>query len=384
MKNKSNVTIFISIVLFGILSFFILFFIYDPLQLFHKHLNNKNTLVDNMRQQAAGIINNYEFDSVILGTSMLENTSSLEASKILGGSFINISASGFDFYERSVVLKYLLKKKKTKTIIYSLDSFSFFQQMNGDKSYPVHKFNYLYDENYINDFKAYVNTKYLKCILTFSQSKKCIGMVTELDRPNAWYKEQKHEVRFGGIDNWFKAKNNSQIKEAIKKISKTVENIKNGNQIDVSNIRAKVSKSKEYVDENILFYIKKYPNTKFILLFPPYSRLSYAMEAQYEKDKFIIYKEINKYLANKSDEYENLSLFAWGNNSFVDKIKNYKDPLHYNHKINSWMLTSIKNNEGLLNSSNINKYLETFTQKSLSYDLITIGNKIDNYLKSDK
>jgi hypothetical protein len=50
-----------------------------------------------MRQQAAGIINNYEFDSIILGTSMLENTSAKEAGEKLGGKFMNISLSGSNF-----------------------------------------------------------------------------------------------------------------------------------------------------------------------------------------------------------------------------------------------------------------------------------------------
>ena len=76
-----------------------------------------------MRQQAAGIINNYEFDSIILGTSMLENTSAKEAGEKLGGKFMNISLSGSNFYERSFVLEYALRKKEIKKIIYSLDEY---------------------------------------------------------------------------------------------------------------------------------------------------------------------------------------------------------------------------------------------------------------------
>ena len=40
-----------------------------------------------MRLQAAGVINNFDFDSVVFGSSMLENTSAKEASKKLGGNF---------------------------------------------------------------------------------------------------------------------------------------------------------------------------------------------------------------------------------------------------------------------------------------------------------
>lgn len=65
-----------------------------------------------MRQQAAGIINNYDFDSAILGTSMLVNTSAKEANEILGGRFFNISMQASNFYERSFVLQYAIDKKK--------------------------------------------------------------------------------------------------------------------------------------------------------------------------------------------------------------------------------------------------------------------------------
>ena len=59
--------------------------------------NIANIYKANMRQQAAGIINNYEFDSIILGTSMLENTSAKEADEKLGSKFMNISLSGSNF-----------------------------------------------------------------------------------------------------------------------------------------------------------------------------------------------------------------------------------------------------------------------------------------------
>lgn len=72
-----------------------------------------------MREQAAGIINSFEFDSVILGTSMLENTSAREASQKIGGIFVNISLAGSSFYERAIVLKKVLQKKHCTCHIFS-------------------------------------------------------------------------------------------------------------------------------------------------------------------------------------------------------------------------------------------------------------------------
>lgn len=43
----------------------------DPLKIYHINQEFSKKLYTNMRVQAAGIINNYDFNGLILGTSML-------------------------------------------------------------------------------------------------------------------------------------------------------------------------------------------------------------------------------------------------------------------------------------------------------------------------
>lgn len=96
-------------------------YFYDPLQLFHAAWGRSPTFDKDMRQQVAGIVRNYDFDSIILGTSMLENSSAAEAGRVLGGEFVNISMSSSLHYERSLVLSYVLGKKSLRNVVYSLD-----------------------------------------------------------------------------------------------------------------------------------------------------------------------------------------------------------------------------------------------------------------------
>ncbi|WP_302616456.1 hypothetical protein, partial [uncultured Desulfovibrio sp.] len=98
--KKYFIFIFICIICI-FLSILSILYITDPLQLFHKSFFHKDKMYYSMREQAAGIINSFEFDSVILGTSMLENTSAREASQKIGGIFVNISLAGSSFYERA-------------------------------------------------------------------------------------------------------------------------------------------------------------------------------------------------------------------------------------------------------------------------------------------
>ena len=136
------------------------------------------------------------------------------------------------------------------------------------------------------------------------------------------------------------------------------------------------------LDNTLISYISRYPDTKFILILPPYSSIKFALDAQYNVSAFKRYKKNIEYLVNQSTKYSNLKIYGWGNHSFVADIKNYKDLTHYEYKINSWMLRAIKRKEGLLTTKNIDRYLKIFTQQSLDYNLVEIGNKIETYLNS--
>ncbi len=381
MKAKKSVTIFILLVLSNIILFLAALYIYDPLQIFHKPWGRETTFHKNIRQQAAGIINNYDFDSVILGTSMLENSSANEASKLLGGKFINISMSGSNFFERQVILKYLLKHKKIRQVIYSLDIDMYTEQKRLNKTYPLDNYSYLYDENYFNDIKLYLNDKYIKCLISFSKSKECVGSAKSMDRPTAWYKNKHHAARFGGLDKWFKAHNNPQIKFAFRKISNAIKNIKNNNPRSLRTTEIKILNAKKYIDDTLLQTIQHTPNTEFILIFPPYSRAYYAMLAQYDLPAYEVHKHIVKYLKTKCKKYKNLSIYIYENEEFVDDISNYKDLRHYHYSINSWMLESINNVDSLC-EINEDIYIDIMSKKALEYDFLNLGNKINNYLNN--
>jgi len=384
MKAKKSVKLFLSLVLASIILLLSALYIYDPLQIFHKPWGRETTFHKNMRQQAAGIINNYEFDSVILGTSMLENTSANEASKLFNEKFVNISMSGSDFFERKLILEYLFNKKDIHKVIYSLDSDKFIYQIKGYKPYPLKNYTFLYDQNPFNDIDVYMNNKFLKCLIKISTSKECVGNIVSLDRPGAWYKSKYHSIRYGGLDKWFAVKNNSQIKAAFRTIISISKKIEQHKTVSLKNIDKKITKAKNYINDTILSLVKKHPKTQFLMVFPPYSRMYYAMWAQYNLPAYEIHNAIIKYIAIESDKYPNLKIFAYGDQKFVDEIKNYKDPKHYHYSINSWILNAIKENIGLINSENIDKYIETVTKKNKKYDLIKLGKQIDHYLKNVK
>lgn len=367
MNYKQYLKIYFILVISTIVIFFSSLYIYDPLQVFHKNWFTKELhLNNNMRIQSAGILNNYEYDSLILGSSLFENTSSEEASKLLDGEFINISLSGAGFYERKIFLNYALQKKKIKKVLYSMDP-TYVNLSTHHRNYPIETFDFLYDMNPFNDFKIYFNDRYLKCLLKFSQSNKCIGSKTSLDMPNSWFKQKRHSIRYGGIKNWFKMKHNKKMERMIRQ-AYDIKNIMRTKKV-VTPSSEKLALAKRYVDENLLLSVSKNPNTEFKLVFPPYSRLQFLVWKYDDVNTYEIYKYILKYLANQTEKYKNMKLYGFEKLDFIDDLKYYRDFRHFHYTINSAMLTWIRSENGLIDKNNVDTYLKNIDERLINYDV---------------
>lgn len=98
IEKTSKYKIWITITLILIVIVFILFAsvtIYiDPFFHYHKPLREYHYPINNERYQNDGITRNFEYESIITGTSMTQNFKKSEADKIFGSNFIKVPFSG--------------------------------------------------------------------------------------------------------------------------------------------------------------------------------------------------------------------------------------------------------------------------------------------------
>ncbi len=356
----------------------IVLIIFDPFQIYHKTFFSKMQckVHEDMRIQASGIINNYKFDSIILGTSMLSNTSAKEASNILGGEFVNLSIYNSDYHERSLILTYVLQHKKLKKVIYSMDEFYLDQREN-----KTNDIDFLYDENPFNDVKIYSNIEILKCLYP-PLSQKCSDKFKDFDQPTAWYREEKFSRLFGGLIHWFQADEKLSTRKALASlayISAKIQQRQHAVVVKKTQLDNLVSKAKKYVDTYLLDIAKAYPDTEFIFVFPPYSRIQFALWLQENPLKYQTHQKMIEYIVQQSTKYPNIKVFGYENLSFCDDIGNYFDLKHFSHLFNSGMLESFKQNEGLLTQENVDGYLKETYAKANMVDLHSIGEFIKNF-----
>lgn len=336
------------VVLFGIL------WLYDPLQLFHKPIFRETTFFGDMRLAARGIIWNYDFDSVILGTSMLENTSAKEAGEKLGGKWVNLSLSGSAYNERAVILEYLFKHKKPQKIIYSLESFTI------DSIKDSSRFDYLYDENPLDDFKIYLNDKFMSCALEWKKSANCIGR-RDLEELLKWSNHEDLKILFGGFEKWLKYGKKETI-AMLKNIKDTPFVVKKDN--------FDLEKQRSYIQTYVLDFVAENPQTQFYFIVPTYSRLSYRIGSGDFDNKAFYNRALNlKWFVKELEKYPNAKIYGFDTLDYADDIANYKDFTHYNVDMNSLHLDSIKQGKHILDSNNIDSYLKTMEDKIKNYDL---------------
>ncbi|WP_086235927.1 hypothetical protein [Campylobacter devanensis] len=358
-----------------------LLYIYDPFQIFHKPYFREDTFFTDMRKQALGIIKHYKFDSYIIGTSMLENTDSKEAANKLNsdGRWINISLSGSGFNERAVVLDYIFQNQNPKHIIYSLDGYYMVNRLNNSTL----DWDFLYNNSLYDDIKIYMNWKFISCAVRFSNQEKCVGNIDDIYQITNWYKNYK-EI-FGGFDNWIKHKNNDQINPML--INQAIIGIKNGNikNIDNQDIIGDIDilAQQDYLHKYLIRFFKDYPDTKFSIIIPTYSRLFYRMqniETIYNDNSkfFYTWEKSLRYFITQSSSYKNVKVYGFDELDYADDIANYRDLSHYNKDLNSIQLDAIKNQTNILTPQNIDKYLATLEQKIKSYDITPFIKALEN------
>ncbi|MCI7447540.1 hypothetical protein [Campylobacter sp.] len=351
---------FIPTIIFG----FIIWYI-DPFALWHKPFYCPNQVYEykNMRYNAKRFLERSDYDSLIFGSSMLENTSAKEAAKKLGGSFINISIRGSHFNERRFILDYALAKNKNIKQVLTTFDIEIIPFLHTFSYLAMKHWGVLYDKEILNDYSVYTNKETLAYIFsTFFKlisGKEVSCENRDFDRPASFFAQSEHLL--GGIKNF--AKNDYNLNET----KSAVEKIKN-KQISKDELNPKdLALIKELFDKDVIEPIKNHQDTEFIMIVAAYSVVKSAIAFQTNPAGARLQKYFLKYLLDQN--LPNLKVYGFDDMGFTDDIANYVDLGHYSKDINSKMLDWIAQKKGILTTQNFDEYWDKYEQKSKAFDL---------------
>lgn len=318
--------------------------IVDPLFHYHKPFSFLSYRLYYERYINDGILRNFDYDTVITGTSMAQNFKTSEAEALFGGTCVKTTFSGAGFEELSNNLERALRRNDDlHTVIWTLDYGGLIRDADWGQydGYPT----YLYDDNPFNDVSYVFNKSiWYQNVLANLFMTLTGAPSTTMDEYSAWTKDTGHVY----------------IMRSYKRLA----------------VREEMAaglddKEKEMVAENVrknfVDLINKYPDTTFYIFYTPYSIYywdSLKQEGRMQKqfDAELIATELllecpNARLYNFNDKHE-----------IINDAHNYRDKEHYSAEINSKILQWMAEDDGLVTKENYKDRLAEEKEYYLNYD----------------
>ncbi len=372
MKSKSFIKYGLSITFFIILLPALFVFIVDPIQLYHEQITLKKVkYFKEQRYQNIGLVNkflkrsNKNYNTLIVGTSMSENSLSSKYENILNNDdkVLKLAMRGGRPSEQLRVLEKALKTGKIKRVIWDIHWYYLLKNISQkdknhdfpDKLYSnsIFKqgFYYLFNKDYIEHSLFIFTGK--------GNGSKWTGNLDKLNYTYSYWIKNNAFKKFTNKKNIYKLNKNIKAKKREIPTYKDLEKQLNTTSYDS-------------VDNYVVPILKQYKEIQFNIFFPPYSTYFYKTT---KYDNALRYIYARKYLVDKTIHFSNVKIFGFDNNyAIVNNLNNYKDYGHYRTYINDFIMKSTTEDKNILDTNNIGSYIQNMISNINQYDEIVLEN----------
>lgn len=336
-KKFLKVYIFCACILFGMCALSVI--LIDPFGYYHKPWFGLKLVSFGQEYQNPGYARNYDYETVLLGTSMTEGMRASETDEIFETKTIKICESGAFSSDMALMLELACDDKDTKNVIMGLDANILRRPSDKYRSQiPL----YLYNNNVFDDVEYVFNKEVIfgKCWQFLNANKN--GNTINID------------------DLYIRA-NTDYSKEATLESYARAAVIGDGLTWDMAGKNI----------ANIEPYIQNNPDITFYIYMPPYSILfwdRYMLGDVVEEEL-----EMHKQVVETFIKYDNVKFYYFMNDyETITNLDNYKDSGHYSPAVCSELLQKMQKGEYLVSKSN---YIQVFEElekylKEYDYDAI--------------
>lgn len=348
-SDKKWCITFLSLVLFAMMSLCVVTIIIDPFFHYHAPLDSMEYPLSNERQRYLndGILKNFDYDAMIIGSSMTENFKTSQLNGLFDVNSVKVCYSGTTYYEvRNNIQTAIKHQPDLKMVVLSSDLLRLYDDKDMMRydlaSYP----SYLYDYNIFNDVEYLLNKDVL------------LGDTYIAIRHTLAGKKTTTFDEYSNISQYC-VYSEDALKQSYTRLEKQTP--------DSESMVSDAVKAEGNVAQNIVDLAKQNPNVQFYVFYPPYS--IYFWDDMNQRG-LIDWQFDNLTLATELMlTCDNIHLF-----SFYDRyditcnLDNYKDFVHYSPQINEMILSSMSTDECRLTSTNYTERLEDAREFYLSYD----------------
>lgn len=297
-------------------------FIVDPLQCFRKPSWYEPLFDTNQRMQNPCLARSYEYDTIIVGTSNVENIDPRYADQRLGVDTLKLAMAGSTLHEQRQIAELALQTGKTDRLIWGIET----ALLGDDPSrvrddvtrFPWHLYraDMLGDSLYLLD--PYLTKHYAKMLANrvagFNEQH------TDVETLNMW----EHLFEFS-------EERTLAFYELVK-----------GKNVKVMDTNTVILDTHDNIDQNVLATVDAYPDAQFDIFFPPYSILRFVHLATEDPEAYEIELRLKKYLIHALASRENVTVHDFQDvEDITHELNNYKDLTHYNAAINARVIDAI-------------------------------------------
>ncbi|MCQ4088072.1 stalk domain-containing protein [Saccharibacillus sp. JS10] len=310
-------------------------FVVDPLQMYRKSTLYTPLYSSQERYQNAGLARSYDYDTIVLGSSMTQNFVPSYVESVLGGKVMKLSIEGSTAMEQHAVGNVALNTGQVKQVLWGLDYFAMRQDVDAEsENMPM----YMYDNNPFNDYEYLFNISNLKQAWTAlttpeDQSK----AFRNLDTLRNWDKSAKYSKE-GVLQTWEKAR--------------TKEIGYGKNEFSLDNVKAVFNKY-------VLSLVQEHPDTEFTFYYPPYTILRQQVWAETNPVRAENQYAMKKYMFEQFSKYPNVKVYDFQEDTSITyDLSQYKDLSHHSQAINERILQDIVDNKNRVTAENVDKFNE--------------------------
>lgn len=310
-------------------------YIADPFFHYHKPWMGLKAVLNEKEYQCIGTLRNFEYDSVIVGSSVCENYNNAWFDEAYDCKAIKAIRS----YGATADLCYFMNEayehQNLKYIFYNIDPGSLAQTPSlsfESSGCPM----YLYDKNPFNDLKYLLNKDVLMERIPYMVAKSFTGDYDEGESYN-WgqWKEFSEDMIIGLY---------------IRKHS-------------IEPMRDEKYYEKECIEniELIESFVKEHPETDFVFFIPPYSMVWW--DNIYRNGDTYAYLYNMKLTVSRLTQYDNVHMYYFLNDEQITtNLDNYMDVLHFSPEINKYMVEEMAYTQREINQSNIDEIIDASSE----------------------
>lgn len=306
--------------------------LFDPFYQYHGALPGTETVLYDRDNQVPGTIRTFEYDSVLLGSSVAENFDSDYLNTMYGGEFIKIIRASSSIADLRYYMDQAHEEQEIKDVFWCLDLFAltFSTEVT---LYAENIPRYLHTDTVLDDFTYLFNKEILFNKIPFSLASSYLGRNTG-----------------GNAYNWAADKTFGPA-SAMRSYNKP-----EGNFTDSGTVSAA---DKELIDTNLAMALEEitaHPETQYTIVLPPYSLLWW--DSGYVNNLASTYLYAMEQSLTALASLENVTIhFFMNERDIICDLNYYMDMLHYSPEINQYMLECVSVGSHLVTEENLDEVI---------------------------